>query len=49
MAATRGIRGALYRRRAEKARREVEAELQAIQARNAAVAAADSKPPKRQD
>ncbi len=48
-AASKGIRGALYRRRAEKARREVEAELRAIQAHNAAVAAAGSKPPPERD
>ncbi len=49
MAAHKAIGGALYRRKVEKARREVEAELQALIAHNAAVAAAESKPPKNQD
>jgi hypothetical protein len=48
MAADKAIRGALYRRKVEKARREVEAELRALLAQNAAVAAAESKPPKKQ-
>ena len=48
MAANKAIRGAVYRRKVEKARREVEAELRALEAHNAAVAAADSKPSKKQ-
>ena len=48
MAANKAIRGALYRAKVEKARREVEAELRALKAHNAAIAAADSKPPKKQ-
>ena len=48
MAANKAIRGALYRAKVEKARREVEAELRALKAHNAALAAADSKPPKEQ-
>lgn len=48
MAAHKAIRGALYRAKVEKARREVEAELRALEAHNAALAAADSKPPKQQ-
>jgi hypothetical protein len=48
LAANTAIRGALYRRKVEKARREVEAELRALIAHNAAVAAADSGSPKKQ-
>jgi hypothetical protein len=48
MAANNAIRGALYRAKVEKARREVEAELRALEAHNAAIAAADSKLPKKQ-
>jgi hypothetical protein len=48
MAANKAIRGKLYRAKVEKARREVEAELRAIQAQNAALAAANSKSPKKQ-
>ena len=48
MAANKAIRGASYRAKVEKARREVEAELRAIKAHNAAIAAADSKAPKKQ-
>jgi hypothetical protein len=48
MAANKAIRGALHRAKVEKARREIEAELRAIKAHNAAIAAADSKPPKKQ-
>ena len=48
MAANKAIRGALYRAKVAKARREVEAELQALEAHNAAIAASDSKPPKKQ-
>jgi hypothetical protein len=48
MAANKAIRGALYRAKVEKARREVEAELRALKAHNAALAAADSNPPKKQ-
>ncbi len=48
MAAHKAIGGALYRRKVEKARREVEAELRALLAHNAAIAAAESKAPKKQ-
>ena len=48
MAAHKAIRGALSRAKVEKARREVEAELRAIKAHNAAMAAAASKPPEKQ-
>ncbi len=48
MAVHKAIGGALYRRKVEKARREVEAELRALLAHNAAVAAAESKEPKKQ-
>jgi hypothetical protein len=48
VAANKAIRGALYRAKVEKARREVAAELRAIQAHNAAMAAADSKPPQKE-
>jgi len=47
MAANKAIRGAVNRHKAEKARREVAAELRALKAHNAAVAA-ESKPAKKQ-
>ena len=47
MAADKAIHGAMYRRKAEKVRREGEAELRALLAHNAAIAATTSEPPKR--
>lgn len=49
MAAHKAISGALYRAKVEKARREVEAELRALEAQNARLAGADSKPPKKRN
>ncbi len=47
VAANKAIRGAVNRAKVKKARREVEAELRALIAHNAAVAAADSKTAKK--